>query len=97
MRFRLAVLTGLVFALTMAAATPEAEIRQALSDQEAAWNKGDLAAFVQYYSPESVFIGKEVARGNEQVLARYEKNYPTAEKRGRLEYSELEVRVLGAE
>lgn len=97
MRFQLAVLMGLVFALTMAAASPEAEVRQALADQEAAWNKGDLAAFVQYYSPESVFIGKEVARGNEQVLARYEKSYPTAEKRGKLVYSELEVRVLGAE
>ncbi len=91
------ILVGGLMAGGLSAATPESEIRTALADQEMAWNQGDLVKFVAYYSPESVFIGKEVARGNEQVLARYRKSYPTAEKRGTLHYSDLEVKILGAE
>ncbi len=97
MRFHHAVLTAVLLACSLQAASPEAEIKEALTTQEAAWNRGDLVEFVRYYSPESVFIGKEVARGNAQVLARYQKSYPTAEKRGVLKYSELEVRMLGPE
>ena len=97
MRFQRAVLTAMLLACSVFSATPETEIRDALTTQEAAWNRGDLVDFVKYYSPESVFIGKEVARGNAQVLARYQKSYPTAEKRGKLQYSELEVKMLGPE
>jgi uncharacterized protein (TIGR02246 family) len=77
------------------AATPEEGVRSVLDQQVAAWNRGDLVTFVAWYSEEAVFVGKQVVRGNRGVLERYQRSYPTREKMGRLEFSGLEVKVLG--
>src|SRR6266566_5006753 len=74
------------------------EIGKILKNSEAAWNRGDMAAFVSDYedAPTTTFIGREVTRGGvDAILARYQRGYPTAEKRGVLTYSEIEVRPLG--
>jgi len=86
----LALCAPLVFAQTN-------EVRKILADSETAWNRGDLAAFASYYedSPETTFIGREVTRGGVQaILARYQRGYPTAESRGTLTFSEIEVRSI---
>jgi uncharacterized protein (TIGR02246 family) len=73
------------------------EIERVLKDSEAAWNRGDLAAFASYYedSPETTFIGREVVRGGVQaILARYRRAYPTREAMGTLAFSEIEIRPL---
>src|SRR6185369_10347840 len=73
------------------------EIRKILAESESAWNRGDLAAFASYYedSPETTYIGREVTRGGVQaILARYQRSYATAEARGTLTFSEIEVRPL---
>jgi uncharacterized protein (TIGR02246 family) len=75
--------------------TPEAAVRAVLDEQVRAWNDGDLAAFVQTYSPETIFAGKEVTRGNAGVLERYRRNYPTRERMGTLQFTHVEVRMLG--
>jgi len=83
-----------------AAAGPEDDIRQKLKASEAAWNRGDLAAFASDYedAPTTTFMGKELTRGdNAAILARYQRGYPTPEARGVLTYSEIEVRPLGAD
>lgn len=77
------------------AATPEEGVRSVLDEQVAAWNRGDLVTFVTWYSDEAVFAGKQVVRGNRGVLERYQRSYPTREKMGRLEFSDLEVKLLG--
>ena len=82
--------TPLVFSQT-------AEIQKILKESETAWNRGDLAMFASYYedSPETTFIGREVTRGGTQaIFERYNRSYPTAEKRGTLTFSEIEVRPL---
>jgi len=69
-----------------------------LKNAEAAWNRGDLAAFVSDYedAPTTTFVGREVTRGGvDAILARYHRGYPTAEARGVLTFSEIEVRPLG--
>jgi len=69
-----------------------------LKNAEAAWNRGDLAAFVSDYedAPTTTFVGREVTRGGvDAILARYQRGYPTAEARGVLTFSEIEVRPLG--
>src|SRR5689334_5734152 len=74
------------------------EIQKILQDSEAAWNRGDLVAFVSYYNdaPDTTFIGREVTRGGTQaILDRYRRAYPTAEARGTLMFSEIEIRTLG--
>jgi uncharacterized protein (TIGR02246 family) len=72
-------------------------IERAMRDSEAAWNRGDLAAFAAYYddSPQTTFIGRDVTHGGTQaILARYKKGFPTREAMGTLAYSELDVRPL---
>ena len=74
------------------------EIRAMLKNSEAAWNRGDVAAFASDYedAPSTTFVGREVTRGGvDAILARYQRSYPTAEARGTLTFSEIEVRPLG--
>src|SRR5690349_1341663 len=74
------------------------EIRALLKQSEAAWNRGVLAAFAAHYedAPTTTFVGREVTRGGiNSILARYQRTYPTAEARGTLAFSDIEVRRLG--
>lgn len=69
-----------------------------LSAQDAAWNRGDIDAFLAAYwhSPELTFSGSSgVSRGWDGVLARYKRVYPDRAAMGTLETSGLEFRFLG--
>jgi uncharacterized protein (TIGR02246 family) len=73
-------------------------IRDMMRKSEAAWNRGDLAAFAADYddSPDTTFIGREITHGGTQaILDRYRRGYPTREAMGTLTYSEIAVRPLG--
>ena len=74
-------------------------ILQVLADQQNAWNSGDIVTFMHGYddSPETTFIGKTIARGYAPILARYQKNYASGEAMGHLEFSDTNVRLLGAD
>lgn len=89
----------MLLALPVLAATPEQAIRKVLDDQVAAWNRGDIAAFMDGYdaSESTTFVGANITRGHAQVLASYRKRYPTREKMGTLRFTGLEVRTLGAD
>lgn len=90
-------LVYLVLALPLLGGTSEDAIRGALNDQVAAWNRGDVRAFMEGYenSPDTTFVGTTVTKGHAAVLANYLKRYPTREKMGTLRFSDLEVRMLG--
>jgi ketosteroid isomerase-like protein len=79
------------------AASPEQAIRSVLSDQVQDWNRGNIDAFMKGYedSPNTLFLGKAIQRGYEQVRRRYHNQYPTAEKMGQLKFSDLSVALLG--
>lgn len=73
-------------------------IQAVLSAQQAAWNRGDVDAFLvgYWHSPELTFSGSSgVSRGWDGVMARYKKNYPDRAAMGQLDFSELEFRFLG--
>lgn len=75
----------------------EASIRELMSKQAAAWNRGDIEGFMQGYwnSPEMRFVsGDNVARGWQAALDRYKKSYDSKAKMGVLTFSGLEVSVL---
>lgn len=79
-------------------AAPEVEIRALLDDQVAAWNRGDVEAFMQGYakSPPPTFSGANgVLRGWDAVLERYRSRYPDRAAMGRLVFSALEITLLG--
>jgi uncharacterized protein (TIGR02246 family) len=86
---------------TKAAAGREADktaITTVLNAQQAAWNRGDVEAFLvgYWHSPDLTFSGSNgVSRGWDGVMARYKKNYPDRAAMGQLDFSALEFRFLG--
>ena len=75
---------GMIFpGFALAAFDESAAIRAVIDNQEAAWNRGDLEAFMTGYAPSSTttFVsGDEVTHGWQTVHDRYAKN-TTAPKR----------------
>ncbi|MGF1605043.1 MAG: YybH family protein [Rhodothalassiaceae bacterium] len=89
--------------ILLACATPvraddAGDIRAVLNAQTAAWNAGDLEAFMDGYwrSPDLRFVsGNQVTRGWQATLERYQQRYDTAAKRGTLQFSQLDIQTLG--
>jgi len=80
-----------------AAAGPAGDIEAVLSDQQAAWNSGDIAGFMAGYreSPDLRFAsGGEVTTGWTETLARYRARYDSPEKMGRLDFSDIDIDLL---
>jgi ketosteroid isomerase-like protein len=84
------------------AALPDEAARHAISavlqEQQTAWNRGDVEAFMKGYwnSPDLTFAGTAgITRGWESVLARYRKNYADRAAMGQLGFSALEFHMLG--
>lgn len=79
----------------------EADIQKVLENQVKAWNAGDLEDFMAGYwnSPELTFYsGATKASGWLGTLERYRKRYQSEGKEmGQLEFSELNVGMLGAD
>src|SRR5688572_16195590 len=78
---------------------PRTDIAVVLHAQQDAWNRGDLAAFMELgyqRSPELTFFsGGEVSRGFDEMLARYRKNYEGPDKElGALTFGDIEVEML---
>jgi uncharacterized protein (TIGR02246 family) len=73
-------------------------INAVLNTQQAAWNHGDVNAFLvgYWHSNDLTFSGSSgVSRGWDGVFARYKKTYPDRAAMGQLDFSELEFRFLG--
>lgn len=72
-------------------------IRQVLKDQQTAWNRGDIDTFMHGYkdSPDTTFIGKTIAKGYAPILERYKKNFATRDAMGTLDFSDINVKMLG--
>ncbi len=76
---------------------PAADIPALLDKQADAWNRGDIAGYMETYwkSGRTVFVGSSgVTRGWENVLRRYQKTYPNQRAMGTLSFSDLEVQML---
>ncbi len=89
-------------ATAAAPASPDdaAQVRAVLDAQVKAWNRGNVSAFMQGYwnSPETEFVGSSgIIRGWRPVLNRYKKTYPDRAAMGHLDFSDLEVTMLGSD
>ncbi len=72
-------------------------VRAVLDAQVAAWNRGDIDAFMSGYeqSAQTVFVsGDTLTRGWQTVLDRYKKNYDSRDKMGTLAFTDLEIKPL---
>lgn len=79
----------------------KAQDRQAIikvmNTQREAWNRGDIAAFMQGYwkSDSLMFVGKTAPTyGWQNTLNNYKRGYPTKEAMGVLTFDILKVEVL---
>ena len=79
-------------------AEDRAEIQRILHDQDEAWSRGDLHAFVAGYAEgeRMTYVGKggAIVRGRAALEERYRRSYPEG-KRGTLTFGDLDVRRLG--
>jgi ketosteroid isomerase-like protein len=74
-----------------------AAVRAVIEAQAAAWNRGDVAGYMEGYAKEeaTTFVsGDTLTRGWQTVHDRYAGRYDTREKMGTLAFSELEFKPL---
>ncbi|HWB32335.1 MAG TPA: DUF4440 domain-containing protein [Acidobacteriaceae bacterium] len=78
------------------ASRTELDVAKVVLAQQHAWNIGDIEGYVKQYkdSPDTVFIGRQVSRGYQQILDDYRHSYTTRSSMGTLTFSELDVHDL---
>jgi uncharacterized protein (TIGR02246 family) len=101
------LLVSVMAALTVSGVAQDASdaaraaIHKVIDDQQAAWNRQDLEAFMSGYwnSPELTFFsGARESKGWQAALDRYKKNYQGAgHEMGKLEFANLRIELLGPE
>jgi len=75
----------------------ESAIRAVLTTQTAAWNRGDVAGFMDgYWRSDSLRFasGGTVQRGWQTTLDRYRRSYPDRAAMGTLTFSDLDVDMI---
>ena len=90
------LLLALLTPFTLLAAQDK-PIQQVLQQQQAAWNRHDLEAFMSGYwnSPELTFFGAKKTSGWQATLERYRKTYQSeGREMGTLEFSDLKIKTL---
>ena|ERR1041385_4614994 len=100
MKSLLIVLSSILSFASFAQTKDEAEVKNVLGKQNAAWNRGDVDAFmVGYWENDSLmFIGKSgVTYGYKNTLANYKKNYPDTTVMGKLTFTLIKVKQLSPE
>jgi len=93
----LLLITGSLSVNAQTEAQRKVDILKVMNDQAAAWNRGDIDAFMLGYwrSEKLVFVsGDKITRGWQETLDNYKKTYDSREKMGTLTFSGLEISVL---
>ncbi|QNL51200.1 DUF4440 domain-containing protein [Olivibacter sp. SDN3] len=78
----------------------EEAIREVMKQQELAWNKGDIDAFMNGYwkSDSLLFVGREgPIYGWQKARERYLRTYPDSETMGELTFDLLDIKALSAD
>lgn len=76
------------------------QLSEILHKQAAAWNRGDISAFMMtYWKSEKLTFssGGKTERGWEATKARYMKRYPDRATMGKLAFKNLETQELGSD
>jgi uncharacterized protein (TIGR02246 family) len=73
------------------------DVTKVLLAQEAAWNRGDLDAYLAFFkdAPDTQAILGAPLRGLPAIRSRFHSSFPTRDTLGTLEQSQVEVRALG--
>lgn len=94
----LVAFSQLLFTTSLKAQTKdEVAVRAVLAEQEKAWNKGDMDAFMTGYwqSDSLLFIGKAgISNGWQNTLHNYKKSYPDTASMGQLKMEVIQLKRL---
>jgi ketosteroid isomerase-like protein len=95
----LMMLPIMAIAAARVSANDLAAIRGVLDAQAAAWNRGDIDAYMAGYaqSDDTMFVGTDVTRGWTKVRDRYKAKYDSRAKMGTLVFSDVDLRPLGSD
>jgi uncharacterized protein (TIGR02246 family) len=105
-KLTISVLALTFFAIPTQAQTPDQlftatrnqlEVTKVILAQEAAWNKGNLEAYIGFYkdAPDTQAILGSPTRGLQNIRTLFHANFPSPDVMGTLEQSSVEVRELG--
>jgi len=96
---KLSVIVVFSLFLGMASTTDLLAIRAVLDNQVAAWNRGDIDAYMAGYanSDATMFVGTDVTRGWAKVRDRYKAKYDSPAKMGTLAFSDIDFRQFGSD
>jgi ketosteroid isomerase-like protein len=75
-------------------------VRAVMEAQQAAWNRGDIEAFMNGYerADTTTFVSSdELTRGWRVVLDRYRQRYHAREQMGTLTFSDLDIKAIGSD
>lgn len=80
------------------ASREQLDVVKVLLTQQAAWNRGDIDAFVQTYkdAPDTLMVTHQISHGFAGLVDEYKHDYPTKAAMGTLTFSELEAKSLDA-
>ena len=87
-------------AFTQKPADSKLDIESVLMKQQDAWNKGDIDGYMAgYWKSDSLLFtsGGNIQRGWQATYEKYKKSYDTKVKMGKLNFSNLEVKLLSSE
>ncbi len=74
-----------------------AGVQQAMAEQQAAWDRGDILGFMDAYADTVCFISpKGRTCGKKAVTANYIRSYPDSTAMGKLTFDHLEVLPTGS-
>lgn len=100
MRYITIIIFSLVFSQVIAQKSDKdvaiRYITKAMQEQEDAWNKGDIPAFMKHYwqSDSLRFIGKTgVTYGWQKTMDNYKESYPNKETMGKLTFNNLVIEL----
>lgn len=91
------IIVLLLSVCTLLHAQDKQAILKLMSDQQNAWNKGDIDAFMQGYwkSDSLVFVGKTAPLyGWQSTINRYKKAYPDKDTMGQLTFGIVKLELL---
>jgi ketosteroid isomerase-like protein len=97
LKFPLLICSMFIFSFSRAQSSDEKIIRNAMNEQLAAWNNGDINRFMGTYwaSDSLMFIGKSgITYGWQKTKENYLKSYPDTAAMGKLDFKILEVKRL---
>lgn len=94
----LPILVGVSCGRSPADLDAENGVRAVMTDQEDAWNRGDIRGFMEGYDEEVCFLSRGMTTcGREEVTAKYLEHYPDRSTMGTLRFDGVEVVPAGGE